>query len=268
MFGDYYYGIWYASTIDSLSSLWIATGCFLLAASIFGMFAAAKESTWMTNVYGLFLSLILILQMATAITGFTLITKSNGIVSSALNSLMDGWYLPNSAETMNFVQKTFECCGNEGPLDWRNHGMYSTRNPYYYTTQPWRYSSTYEPATDEPNTEQPLGIKMPQSCCSHGSNYDAINQICDNYFTNGCHGPLQEIVSKSVMTIGSSSLIIGVVQIVGVVCAFMFARSIRRSKTDRDVLKWASNQSMGYDRPAYVDQVTAEEKGEGEVEHI
>jgi len=270
MFGEYNYVLWYGSTIESLSSLWIATGCLLLAASIFGIFAASRESTLMINVYGLFLSLIFILQMATAITGFTLITKSNAIVNSALNSLMDGWYFPNSADTMNFVQRTFECCGNEGPLDWMSHGMYSTPNPYYnsyYNTQP-RWYSTYEPATEVPTTEKPLGIKMPESCCSYGSSYDAINSICGTYFTDGCHAPVQEVLSKSVLTIGSSSLIIGIVQIFGVVSAFMLARSIRRSKTDRDILKWTTHQSMASDRPAYVDQVTTQERREGEVQQI
>lgn len=49
IFGEYYFALWYTSTVDSLSSLWIATGCFLLALSIFGIAAAVKESTFMTN---------------------------------------------------------------------------------------------------------------------------------------------------------------------------------------------------------------------------
>lgn len=54
IFGEYYFELWYASTVDSLSSLWIATGCFLLALSIFGIAAAVKESTLMTNFVSIF----------------------------------------------------------------------------------------------------------------------------------------------------------------------------------------------------------------------
>lgn len=50
IFGEYYYTLWDASTVDSLSSLWIATGVCLLALSIFGIAAAIKESTMMTNL--------------------------------------------------------------------------------------------------------------------------------------------------------------------------------------------------------------------------
>lgn len=126
IFGEYYFELWAASTIDSLSSLWIATGCFLLALSIFGIAAAVKESTMMTNFvsvlasvmvcsyfslnsfnlqYGLFLSLIFILQMAAAITGFTLITQTDGIVRESLSSMMyqSQW---SSQSTMDWVQQT------------------------------------------------------------------------------------------------------------------------------------------------------------------
>lgn len=49
IFGEYYFLLWYSSTVDSLSSLWIATGCLLLVLSIFGIAAAIKESTCMAN---------------------------------------------------------------------------------------------------------------------------------------------------------------------------------------------------------------------------
>ncbi len=108
IFGEHYLELWYASTIDSLSSLWIATGCFLFVLSIMGIAAALKESTMMTNFvsindmiigmrklmqksnlqYGLFMSLVFILQIAAAILGFTLITQTDGIVRESINSMM------------------------------------------------------------------------------------------------------------------------------------------------------------------------------------
>lgn len=131
IFGEHYFELWYASTLDSLSSLWIATGVFLLALSIFGIAAAVKESTMMTNFvsilindttaireqtkmlittcsqYGLFLSLIFILQMAAAITGFTLITQANGIVWGSLNSMMYQSQWGNyERSTMDWIQQT------------------------------------------------------------------------------------------------------------------------------------------------------------------
>jgi CD63 antigen len=263
IFGQYYYILWSSSTIDSLSSLWIATGSLLLILSLFGIIAAVKESTLLTNIYGLLLSLIFILQMAAAITGFTLISKSDYIVKSTLNNLIDrsaySYDIYNNYD-IDWVQTTFQCCGNEGPSDWRNYGRYF---PTTTTTEDFYESSTtldYEvSSTMDSTTHKPL-IKMPPSCCRPDSNYDKINYTCDKYFTRGCFGPLHEIVSESVMLIGSSALIIGVVQILGVVCSFMFARIIRRSKTNRDIQRWAIHEPMGFDRPAtYADRVATTE---------
>lgn len=273
IFGEYYFALWSASTVDSLSSLWIATGVFLLALSVFGIAAAVKESTVMTNFYGLFLSLIFILQMAAAITGFTLITQTDGIVRESLHSMMyqAQW---GYESTMDWVQRTFECCGNEGPSDWEQFGQFTTpttTTPYYWETTTDYWDTTYETqpsTTPPPPSTEFFGNRMPQSCCVRDSDYDSNSLTCRNYFTRGCHGPLHSIVSQSVMMIGSSALLVGVVQILGVICAFMFARIIRRNKTNRDIHRWAINESMGFDRPAYVDQTPNSETHLDEGKHI
>jgi len=281
IFGDHYSELWYTSTVDSLSSLWIATGVFLLALSIFGIAAAVKESTMMTNFYGLFLSLIFILQMAAAITGFTLITQANGIVWGSLNQMMYRTTWNYDTSTMDWIQQTFECCGNDGPSDWQNFGRYADTTPSYddwYTTRhTTRYYDDWYPSsetttelettlsTTPPSTTTEFPIKMPQSCCVRDSAYDKVSLHCDTYFTRGCHGPLNQIVSQSVMIWGSSALFIGIIQILGIINAFMFARIIRRNKTNRDIHRWAIHESLGFDRPAaYVDQLPNTD----EVKHI
>lgn len=58
-------------------------------------------------------------------------------------------------------------------------------------------------------------------------------------------------------------------QILGVICAFMFARIIRRNKTNRDVQRWAIHESMGFDKPVYVDQSPIPDSSQlDEVKHI
>lgn len=59
--------------------------------------------------YGLFLSLIFILQMAAAITGFTLITQADGIVWGSLNSMMyQGQWGNYERTTMDWIQETVQ----------------------------------------------------------------------------------------------------------------------------------------------------------------
>lgn len=60
--------------------------------------------------YGLLLSLIVILQIAAAITGFTLITRTDGIVWNSLNSMMSRGYWHSeyvtADKTMDWIQQT------------------------------------------------------------------------------------------------------------------------------------------------------------------
>lgn len=99
---------------------------------------------------------------------------------------------------------------------------YPSTSDYWGQTKPyydyWGETTTYydyttTPTTTLATTTQRAGTKMPKSCCIRDTNYDSIYFMCDEYFTRGCHGPLTSILSESVMMIGSSALIIGVVQV-------------------------------------------------------
>lgn len=48
----------------------------------------------------------------------------------------------------------------------------------------------------------------------------------------------------------------------------MFARMIRRNKTNRDIQRWAIHESMGFDKPVYVDQLPNSESHLDEVKHM
>lgn len=52
---------------------------------------------------------------------------------------------------------------------------------------------------------------MPVSCCVRDSDY--VNLTCNEYYEKGCTDPLHQIVSESIMMIGSSSLVLAVVQV-------------------------------------------------------
>jgi len=263
---------------DALSGLWISIGCFLLILSIFGIAAAVRESTLMTNVYGILLSLIFILQMAATITAFVLMGKSSGIAYRSLHVLMGSYdYDYDYRGTMNWLQTTFSCCGNEGPSDYGMvNGQYSTSTinwratstiswwdtTYYTTADPYHPTTT----TTSTTTEMKEREKMPQSCCTPNSGYK--DKICESHFTSGCHDPLHAFVSESVMRIGSFGLGIAAVQIFGIIGAFLLARIIRRKKTNRDIQRWAYNENMGFDRPAFVDQKSTPETRTDEIKHI
>ncbi|KAJ6623025.1 Lysosomal acid glucosylceramidase, partial [Pseudolycoriella hygida] len=101
-----------------------------------------------------------------------------------------------------------------------------------YRTRP---STTSHPRTP---TEAPRTYLVPSSCCVPNTNY--VNLTCEQYHKSGCLEPIHQIVSESIMMIGSSALIFSVLQILGVILGFMYARFVRNRKIQRNVQIWNS----------------------------
>lgn len=56
---------------------------------------------------------------------------------------------------------------------------------------------------------------------------------------------LYDIIAQSAMLIATGALTIAFVQFLGVICAFMLAKTIRRTKSIRETRRWQLQQSLG-----------------------
>jgi len=208
LFREYHFINYYPS-LHNLPNLWIATGCFLVAFSIFGIFATIKNSTMMLNLYGMLLTFVFILQMSAAITGFALLPQTGAIVDSTISSVMKGYeYNERYRSTMDWIQEHFKCCGNEAYSDW----------------------------------DSIIG-SFPASCCVDGDYY------CANPHRRGCHPVLYDMIFRSILLIASAALVIGMLQVWGVICSFAMASKVRQSKTQRDVERWSAIRNAVLDEP-------------------
>lgn len=68
---------------------------------------------------------------------------------------------------------------------------------------------------------------------------------CMEFHQIGCLATLDEIIRKSSMLIASGALTVALVQFLGVVCAFMLAKTIRRTKSIRAARRWQLQQALG-----------------------
>ncbi|KAG4074647.1 hypothetical protein HA402_004518 [Bradysia odoriphaga] len=228
LFREYHFTSWY-SALHSLPNLWIAIGCFLIIFSVFGVFATIKNSCKLINLYAVSIIIVFILQMAAAITGFTLLPQAGGIVRGSLNSMMEGYeYSFRYRTTMDWIQESFGCCGNSSPSDWDT-----------ILTNP------------------------PHSCCPFNSDFDH----CDRYSSHerGCHSFLYDMVFRCILIIASSALVVGLLQIWGIMCAFMLASRVRQEKTERDVQKWTAD--LVVDKQGGLETKILEEK-QGDINYI
>ncbi|XP_037040420.1 CD151 antigen-like [Bradysia coprophila] len=218
----------------------LVTGIVLMIVAVVGIAVTFMEKTAFANLYGLAMMLVFVLQVATAVTSFVLMSKSGDMVSRQLDSMMYFYSYEHAyRREVDLIQSQFECCGVYDNTDWQKYGKYST--PWHGFTQSYDdwYPTTHHTTT---STEAP-SVMMPATCCRPDSNY--VGHTCDQYHSTGCFEPIRQIVSESVLIIGSSALLFSVLQILGIVAGFAYARAIRCRKTQRNVQIWNSDQG-GY----------------------
>lgn len=211
IFGDFEEFI--DSHFFSPAHLLVAIGCIMMCVSIFGCFGAFKESTAMINIYGVLLAIVFILEVAAAISAFVLHGQVEEMVRRTISQSMAEYNTnDNVAQSVDFMQRVLECCGVESYNDW----------------------------TDFMPNQNGSVLELPPSCCMSYS----LEETCKP-FDYGCYPRLQWVVSQSAALIATGATTVAFVQILGSICAFMLARTIRRTKTMRAARRWQLQQSLG-----------------------
>lgn len=227
IFGDFEYFI--DSHFFSPAHLLVAIGFIMMFVSIFGCIGAVKESTAMINIYGVLLAIVFILEVAAAISAFVLRGQVEEMVRRTINESMASYNSnPNVAQSVDFMQQVLGCCGVESYEDWK-----------FFL----------------PNVTE--SIELPQSCCQRST----LDDTCIP-FESGCYSGLQWVVSQSAALIATGATTVAFVQILGSICAFMLARTIRRTKSLRAARRWQLQQSLGIMTKPHDPSYTQMEKSE------
>jgi len=201
----------------SIPTLLVAVGVIMLLVAIFGVVGAFKESTMLTNIYATLLLLVFILEISAAIAGFILQGQVRDMLVRTMNQSMMAFNKYESASVaVNFMQNSLECCGVDGPQDWE--GILPIQDSSDNTT-----------------------VVVPESCCAQYNSDDS----CGDWFMVGCLNRMHFIIGQSAMMIATGATTVAFVQILGVICAFMLAKTIRRTKSLRAAKRWQLHQSLG-----------------------
>ncbi|XP_054744015.1 CD63 antigen [Anastrepha obliqua] len=201
---------------SSPPALLIAIGFILLLVAALGAYGAVKESVMLINLYGFCLFLVFILEVAAAIAAFVMQTQVREMLVRTMNESIqaydDNVYVQDGVD---FMQGTLGCCGVNSPVDWKRQNDSSVDN----------------------------NIELPSSCCAEFS-FDDIN-YCVQPYESGCLSRMDFIISQSTMLIATGATTVAFVQILGVLCAFMLAKTLRRNKSIRAARRWQLQQSLG-----------------------
>lgn len=233
IFGDFEAFI--DSHFFSPAHLLVAIGFIMMFVSIFGCIGAVRESTAMINIYGLLLALVFILEVAAAISAFALRGQVGEMVRRTINQSMASYSSnPYVGKSVDFMQRVLECCGVDGYEDWE----FFLKN-----------------SSAVGDDGLPNSIEVPQSCCVPDTDG------CEP-FEYGCYPRLEWVISQSAALIATGATTVAFVQILGSICAFMLARTIRRTKSLRAARRWQLQQSLGIMTKAHNPSYTQMEKSE------
>ncbi|OXA64683.1 CD63 antigen [Folsomia candida] len=195
--------------------LFIAIGVIMFLIAFLGCCGAWMENHAMIMAYSVLVGLVLVLQLGVGIAAFLLQDDVEQLAEKGLNSTLVNYYnktFPNVEDiqrSWNLVQSELHCCGVSNYTDWK---------------------ASY-------NADLKTEALVPTSCCVGGAvenctltinkdNIDTID-VTGIIYTEGC---LNKAIDQLAITrLGVVAIALGVVQLLGVICACLLARSIRFS---------------------------------------
>ncbi|XP_036864822.1 CD63 antigen isoform X1 [Manis javanica] len=175
----------------------IAVGAFLFLVAFVGCCGACKENSCLMITFAIFLSLIVLVEVATAIAGYVYRDKVMLEFNKDFWQQMQNYRKNNrTAFILDKMQKDFKCCGAANYTDWETIPL------------------------------MPKG-QVPDSCCIN------VTQGCGTHFkvkeihTKGCVEKIGGWLRSNVLVVAGAALGIAFVEVLGVVFTCCVVKSIR-----------------------------------------
>lgn len=166
--------------------------------------------------YGVLLLIVFVLELSAAVFATVLQGRVGDMLERTMFETLRAYpNYPYAAQAVDLMQYKLDCCGVQNLEDW---------------------TGILPIPADAANTT----IMVPPSCCR-----SAVLDTCSEYIMEGCFRRLEFVVSQSTIIIAMGSISVAFVQILGVVSAFMLAKTIRRTKSLREARRWQLHQSLG-----------------------
>ncbi|XP_062038122.1 CD63 antigen-like [Lepus europaeus] len=175
----------------------IAVGAFLFLVAFVGCCGTCKENYCLMITFAIFLSLIMLVEVATAIAGYVFRDKVMSEFNKDFQQQMQNYSTDNqTALILDRMQKDFKCCGAANYTDWASiPGM--TRE------------------------------RVPDSCCVNVTSGCGVKFNVKDIYVEGCVEKIGLWLRKNVLVVAAAALGIAFVEVLGIVFACCLVKSIR-----------------------------------------
>lgn len=170
----------------------IVVGSIVFIIAFYGCCGAIRESHCMVVTFAVFLLVILIAEIAIGIVAFVNKDGWDQPISDSLEKMFNEYNVNATiTDDINKFQHDFECCGLDGPQYWIKKG-----------------------------------IALPKGCCVTDGHCSVVTDP-KQVFQTGCVEKMKEIIEAIGLLLGILAIVIGLVEITGVVFALCLASSIK-----------------------------------------
>lgn len=174
----------------------IAVGAFLFLVAIVGCCGACKENYCLMITFVIFLSLIVLVEVAAAIAGYVFRDKVMSEFNNDFRQQMKNYPKQNHTAFLDGMQKSFNCCGAANYTDWETIPL------------------------------EPKG-RVPDSCCVNVTQGCGINFNVKDIHTEGCVEKIGLWLRRNVLGVAAVALGIAFVEVLGIVLACCLVKSIQ-----------------------------------------
>lgn len=173
----------------------LSVGVIVFFISFFGCCGAAKENYCMVTTFAVLLTLIFLVEIAAAITGYIFKDKIQTVIKNEIQEGMNHYNQSDVKKALDGLQKKFSCCGINRYNDWFN-------------------------ITDiKPG-------KVPASCCKNATDCTK-NPTPENTFEEGCVKKIEDWLRKHIVIVAAVALGIAFFELLGIIFACCLMKGIR-----------------------------------------
>jgi len=182
--------------------IFIVVGVFVTMIAFFGCCAACTDNKCMMGTFAVLMALILIAEVGVAVTIIIYKGEAYEIVADAMKNGLNGYNQPDKdgvTAGWNKIQERFECCGVNGPIDWKN-------------------STAFKNTQDAPDSCCTVELDN----CGKGKNFDPFTGL----HTKGCLKKFQGFVESNVYLVGGVGIAVALVQLLSVITGCCLAKKM------------------------------------------
>uniref|UniRef100_A0ABI7ZDW9 Tetraspanin n=1 Tax=Felis catus TaxID=9685 RepID=A0ABI7ZDW9_FELCA len=175
----------------------IAVGAFLFLVAFVGCCGACKENYCLMVTFAIFLSLIMLVEVAVAIAGYVFRDKVMSEFNKDFRQQMQNY--PKNNHTVSIVdrmQEDFKCCGAANYTDWESIPLMSK-------------------------------ARVPDSCCVNVTQGCGISFKVKEIHEEGCVEKIGGWLRSNVLVVAAAALGIAFVEVLGIIFACCLVKSIR-----------------------------------------